>query len=45
VEFRKPVRLPSDVRLLASAAGSSGEFLLKGAGDIEHMLGKWQPIA
>jgi acyl dehydratase len=45
VEFRKPVRLPSEVRLLASAAGSSGELVLKGSGDIEHMVGKWQPIA
>ena len=45
VEFRKPVRLPSEVRLWASAAGSSGELLLKGAGDIDHMVGKWQPIA
>lgn len=45
VEFRKPVRLPSEVTLLASAAGSSGELVLTGAGDIEHMVGKWQPIA
>lgn len=45
VEFRKPVRLPSEVRLLASAAGSSGELVLKGSGDIENMVGKWQPIA
>lgn len=44
VEFRKPVRLPSEVTLLASAAGSSGELWLKGAGAIEHMVGKWQPI-
>ncbi|NWE91395.1 acyl dehydratase, partial [Pseudomonas reactans] len=45
VEFKKPVRLPGEVTLLASAAGSSGELWLKGAGDIEHMVGKWQPIA
>ncbi len=45
VEFHKPVRLPSEVRLLASAPASSGEWLLKGSGDIEHMVGKWQPIA
>lgn len=45
VEFKKPVRLPSEVTLWASAPGSSGEFVLKGAGDIEHMVGKWQPIA
>lgn len=45
VHFRKPVRLPSEVTLLASAAGSSGELRLVGAGDLEHMVGQWQPIA
>lgn len=45
VEFKKPVRLPSAVTLLASAPGSSGEWVLKGAGDIEHMVGRWRPIA
>lgn len=45
VEFRKPVRLPSEVTLFASAAGSAGEIRLNGAGGIEHMVGKWQPIA
>lgn len=45
VEFKKPVRLPGEVILLAGAPGSSGELQLKGSGDIEHMLGKWQPIA
>jgi len=45
VQFRKPVRLPSEVFLLASAAGSSGDFQLMGAGDLEHMVGHWRPIA
>lgn len=45
VEFKKPVRLPSEVVLLSSAAGSSGELQLRGDGDIQHMLGKWRPIA
>ncbi|MBC3779655.1 MaoC/PaaZ C-terminal domain-containing protein [Pseudomonas sp. SWRI99] len=45
VHFRKPVRLPSEVTLLASAAGSSGELRLIGVGDLEHMVGQWQPIA
>jgi len=45
VVFKKPVRLPSEVTLHSSTAGSSGELLLKGAGDIEHMVGKWRPIA
>lgn len=45
VEFRKPVRLPGEVILMSSAAGSSGELELKGPGNIEHMFGTWQPIA
>lgn len=45
VEFKKPVRLPSEVILMSSAAGSSGELELKGTGDIQHMFGKWRPIA
>jgi hypothetical protein len=39
------VRLPSEVTLFTSAPGSSGELQLKGAGDIEHMVGRWRPIA
>lgn len=45
VQFRKPVRLPSEVTLLASAAGSSGDFQLVGVGDLEHMVGHWRPVA
>lgn len=45
VHFRKPVRLPSEVTLLASEAGSSGQLRLVGAGDLEHMVGNWQPTA
>lgn len=45
VHFRKPVRLPSELTLLASAAGSSGELRLVGAGELEHMVGQWQPVA
>ena len=45
VEFKKPVRLPGEVVLMSSAAGSSGELELNGTGDIQHMLGKWRPIA
>ncbi|KAB0484573.1 MaoC like domain-containing protein [Pseudomonas reinekei] len=45
VQFKKPVRLPSEVALLASAAGSSGELQLIGAGDLEHMVGHWRPVA
>jgi acyl dehydratase len=45
VQFRKPVRLPSEVKLLASAGGASGDFQLLGAGDLEHMVGHWRPVA
>jgi acyl dehydratase len=45
VTFKKPVRLPSDVILLASAAGSSGDLQLMGAGALEHMVGGWRPVA
>ena len=45
VQFMKPVLLPSEVRLLASAGGSSGELQLLGSGELQHMLGNWQPIA
>lgn len=45
VDFRKPVRLPSEVCLLASAAGPSGDLRLTGAGGLEHMIGHWRPLA
>ncbi|POA20029.1 acyl dehydratase [Pseudomonas sp. FW300-N1A1] len=45
VQFKKPVRLPSEVVLLASAADAHGELKLIGAGELEHMLGTWRPIA
>lgn len=44
VQFRKPVRLPGEVALLASTAGSSGDFRLVGVGDLEHMVGHWRPV-
>ncbi|AGE28850.1 hypothetical protein H045_23960 [Pseudomonas poae RE*1-1-14] len=44
VEFRKPVRLPGEVTLYASAPGASGELQLKGAGDIQHMVGTWRTL-
>ena len=45
VQFNKPVRLPSEVILLASAAGSSGALQLNGHGALQHMHGHWQPLA
>lgn len=44
VDFRKPVRLPSEVVLSASAAGASGELRLDGHGDLLHMVGRWEPL-
>lgn len=43
VQFQKPVRLPGDVVLSASAAGSHGQFRLDGGQGITHLLGSWQP--
>lgn len=45
VQFQKPVRLPSEVVLSASAAGSSGQLQLSGAGELVHMIGSWQPVS
>jgi acyl dehydratase len=46
VEFQKPVRLPSEVVLSASLAGSSGQFRLTAANaDLVHMMGSWQPLS
>lgn len=44
VTFKKPVRLPSEVTLLSSAAGSSGQLQLVGTGALEHMVGEWRPV-
>lgn len=43
-DFKKPVRLPSEVILLTCAAGSSGDFQLNGHGDLVHMTGRWRPL-
>lgn len=39
--FLKPVRLPSEVVLGASAPGPSGQLRLDGHGGLLHMLGNW----
>jgi acyl dehydratase len=43
VDFHKPVRLPADVTLSASAAGSQGQLCIKGQPDLLHMTGRWYP--
>ncbi|KMM83414.1 MaoC like domain-containing protein [Pseudomonas taetrolens] len=44
VSFKKPVRLPSEVILLASDPGSRGDFQLNGQGDLVHLTGQWRPL-
>ena len=45
VAFRRPVRLPGEVGLWTSAPGSNGAFKLSGAKGLEHLSGRWRPIA
>jgi hypothetical protein len=45
VAFKKPVRLPAEVILLCSEAGSSGDFQLNGHDDLVHLIGNWRPIS
>ena len=45
VAFKKPVRLPSEVILLASEPGSSGDFQVRGHGDLVHLIGNWRPVS
>ncbi|WP_296258657.1 MULTISPECIES: MaoC/PaaZ C-terminal domain-containing protein [unclassified Pseudomonas] len=45
VEFHKPVRLPSEVTLSASAAGSHGQLKVEGREGIVHLVGSWQPAS
>lgn len=45
VEFQKPVRLPSEVTLSASAAGSHGQLKVEGREGIVHLVGSWQPAS
>jgi len=44
VDFRKPVRLPSEVVLSASVAGPAGELRLDGHGELVHMVGRWETL-
>ena len=45
VRFQKPVLLPGDVTLVASAAGSEGVLSLRGKNDVPHMTGSWHKAA
>lgn len=44
VRFQKPVLLPAEVRLLASAPAAEGQFALRGKDDLPHMAGSWGPL-
>ncbi|MFJ4143508.1 MaoC/PaaZ C-terminal domain-containing protein [Pseudomonas sp. NPDC089734] len=44
VQFQKPVRLPDNVVLSASAAGSHGQLRVENEQGIVHMIGSWQPV-
>ena len=44
VDFRKPVRLPSEVVLSASEAGPAGTLRLDGHAGVLHMVGRWAPL-
>jgi len=44
VEFHKPVRLPSELILSASAAAGSGQLRLDGRGELVHMTGRWGAV-
>lgn len=45
VRFQKPVLLPGDVTLVASAPGSEGVLSLRGRNDVPHMTGSWHKAA
>ncbi len=44
VRFQKPVLLPAQVRLLASAPAAHGQLSLVGEDQLTHMSGRWQLI-
>ena len=45
VAFKKPLRLPSEVILLSSEAGSSGDFQVNGHDGLVHLIGQWRPVS
>ena len=45
VAFKKPVRLPGEVILLSSEAGSSGDFQINGHDGLVHLIGNWRPVS
>ena len=45
VRFQKPVLLPSEVTLVASAPADQGQISLRGKNDLPHMTGTWKKVA
>ncbi|BAU76760.1 MaoC family dehydratase [Metapseudomonas furukawaii] len=45
VRFQKPVLLPAELTLLASAEAPSGQLALLGKDDTPHMAGSWRRLA
>jgi acyl dehydratase len=44
VRFQRPVLLPAELHLLASAPGATGRFALQGADGTPHLAGRWAPL-
>ncbi|MCY1410637.1 MaoC like domain protein [compost metagenome] len=44
VRFQKPVLLPGEVTLLASAPAPEGQLALRGRNEVPHMAGSWRPL-
>lgn len=44
MQFEKPVHLPSELLINASAAGPCGRFAVQGRNDLVHLLGQWRPL-
>jgi acyl dehydratase len=44
VRFQKPLLLPGEVTLLASAPAPEGQLALRGRNEVPHMAGSWRPL-
>lgn len=45
VRFKKPLLLPGELTLLASAPAATGQLALRGADELPHMDGGWRTLA
>ncbi|WP_439889411.1 MaoC family dehydratase [Pseudomonas sp. MBLB4123] len=44
VRFQKPVLLPAELRLMASAPAAQGQLRLLGENDLPHLAGRWRAL-